>query len=68
MMADHQTTGGYTRIANVISCDLPKLAQSAPGTRVKFTSVRVDAAQRELVGTIRQFNEIRSLVNRIVKG
>ncbi|MEO7765949.1 MAG: biotin-dependent carboxyltransferase family protein, partial [Ferruginibacter sp.] len=27
LMADHQTTGGYPRVANVISADLPKLAQ-----------------------------------------
>ena len=28
MMADHQTTGGYTKIAGVISVDLPLVAQS----------------------------------------
>ncbi len=27
-MADHQTTGGYTKIAGVISVDLPLVAQS----------------------------------------
>jgi len=31
MMADRQTTGGYTKIANVITADLPKLAQAKPG-------------------------------------
>ena len=28
MMADRQTTGGYTKIGTVISVDLPKLAQA----------------------------------------
>ncbi len=36
MMADCQTTGGYTRIGNIISEDLPKLAQCTPGCKIKF--------------------------------
>ncbi len=36
MMADRQTTGGYTKIGNVVSADLSKLAQGAPGSKVKF--------------------------------
>lgn len=39
MMADRQTTGGYAKIANVISADLPKMAQARPGTRIRFTAV-----------------------------
>ena len=31
MLADHQTTGGYAKIATVISADLPALAQLRPG-------------------------------------
>ena len=45
MMADHQTTGGYTKIANVISVDLPKLAQCMPGTRIRFKKVGIEEAQ-----------------------
>ena len=30
MLADHQTTGGYAKIATVISADLPALAQLRP--------------------------------------
>lgn len=33
LMADHQTTGGYPRIASVIKADLPKLSQVRPGQR-----------------------------------
>nr|WP_263324714.1 biotin-dependent carboxyltransferase family protein [Neobacillus sp. Marseille-Q6967] len=40
LMAERQTTGGYTRIATVISDDLPKLAQAKPGDRLKFQAVR----------------------------
>ena len=39
MMADRQTTGGYAKIATVISADLKQMAQAAPGTVVRFASV-----------------------------
>jgi antagonist of KipI len=46
LMADRQTTGGYTRIATVISVDIPLLAQALPGCSVRFTAVCVEEAQR----------------------
>ncbi|MBE7062397.1 MAG: biotin-dependent carboxyltransferase family protein [Clostridia bacterium] len=46
MMADRQTTGGYAKIANVISADLPKMAQARPGTRIRFTAVTEKEAVR----------------------
>ncbi len=36
MLADHQTTGGYPKIAAVIQADLPLLAQSLPGDAIRF--------------------------------
>lgn len=45
MMADHQTTGGYTKIANVISVDLPVLAQCMPGCKIRFQKVGIEEAQ-----------------------
>ena len=39
MMADRQTTGGYAKIATVISADLQLMAQAAPGTRLRFVAV-----------------------------
>ncbi|MBN1261967.1 MAG: biotin-dependent carboxyltransferase family protein [Anaerolineae bacterium] len=36
MLADHQTTGGYPKIATVARADLPLLAQCLPGDRVQF--------------------------------
>ena len=44
-MADRQTTGGYTKIATVITPDLPILAQMGPGETVKFEIVTVAEAQ-----------------------
>jgi len=36
LMADHQVTGGYPRVAHVISTQLPRLAQMSPGEQVQF--------------------------------
>jgi len=46
LMADHQTSGGYPRIGNVISVDLPILAQLGPGDKVGFHTVSVEEAER----------------------
>ena len=39
LMADRQTTGGYPKIATVISADLPIAGQLAPGDWVEFAAV-----------------------------
>jgi antagonist of KipI len=44
LLADRQTTGGYPRLADVISADLPLLAQLRPGERVRITLVSLEAA------------------------
>ena len=36
LMADHQTTGGYPRIAHIASAHLPLLAQKRPGDKIYF--------------------------------
>ncbi|WP_242927676.1 biotin-dependent carboxyltransferase family protein [Pontibacter vulgaris] len=46
LMADHQTTGGYPRIAQVITADLPKLAQVQPGKIIRFQEVTLEQAQQ----------------------
>ena len=40
LMADRQTTGGYPKIATVITADLPLAGQLAPGDWIQFTRVR----------------------------
>ena len=44
MMADGQTTGGYPRIAVVISCDMSRLAQVLPGDGISFDEIGVEEA------------------------
>ncbi|MDD5204386.1 MAG: biotin-dependent carboxyltransferase family protein [Desulfobacterales bacterium] len=53
-------TGGYRKIATVISADLPLLGQMKPGDRVKFVEVSREAAlealrsSEEILGSIAQ--------------
>ena len=44
LMADHQTTGGYPRIAEIVSADVPRLAQLAPGGTLRFTRCSLEMA------------------------
>ncbi len=48
MMADRQTTGGYTKIGNVVTVDLPKVAQAKPGDKIVFKEVALEEAHRLL--------------------
>ncbi len=45
LLADRQTTGGYAKIATVISVDLPKLGQASPGMSITFTAISVEESQ-----------------------
>ena len=49
MLGDRQTTGGYTKIANVISADFRILAQLKQGDKVRFEKVSVKADQDALL-------------------
>jgi antagonist of KipI len=60
LMADRQTTGGYPKIATVITADLPLAGQLAPGDWIEFVSCTRDAAvdalraqERRLAGPAR---------------
>ena len=45
LLADHQTTGGYPRLALVISVDFAALAQVRPGQTLRFQEVSLANAQ-----------------------
>jgi len=45
LIADRQTTGGYTKIATVISADLPRLGGLKPGAVMQFQQVSVAEAE-----------------------
>ena len=54
MMADRQTTGGYAKIATVITSDLPLLAQLRPGGSLRFEKADLQYA----VKRIKQDNKV----------
>lgn len=58
LMADHQTTGGYAKIATVISVDLPRASQLSAGNTVRFKSVTVEEAEQEAKKQKRFFDNL----------
>jgi antagonist of KipI len=48
-MADRQATGGYAKIAVVVSADLGRAAQLAPGSTVSFVRATVEEAEEAAV-------------------
>lgn len=57
MTADCQTTGGYAKIATVISPDLPKLAQAKAGDRIHFVACSNDEAIAALIAENKCYEE-----------
>lgn len=45
LMRDHQSTGGYPRIATIVSADIDRFAQMRPGTEVRFQPVTLEHAR-----------------------
>jgi allophanate hydrolase len=46
LLADHQTTGGYPKIATLLSADTDRVAQLRPQTRLDFEAVTPERAVR----------------------
>ena len=59
LLSDRQTTGGYAKIATVITADIPLLAQCKPGDSVRFLRVGVDEAQKILKEENKFFSSLR---------
>ncbi len=63
LMADRQTTGGYPKIAQVTTVDLPRLAQSRPLERFAFELVTLAEAQQAYLAREREFVRIRESID-----
>lgn len=46
LLADRQTSGGYTRIGTVATVDIPRLVQQISGTKIRFEPISVEKAQQ----------------------
>lgn len=60
MMADCQTTGGYAKIANVISSDLNKLAQARPEDQLTFKKIGIEEAHAILKEDAKKLEDIKN--------
>ncbi|WP_010630758.1 biotin-dependent carboxyltransferase family protein [Sporolactobacillus vineae] len=67
LMTDHQSTGGYPRIAQVATVDLPILAQLPPDSRIRFSLISVDKAENLLIQQEKQLLRLRKSVTRKLK-
>jgi biotin-dependent carboxylase-like uncharacterized protein len=58
LLADHQTTGGYPKIATVVSADLPIVGRRRPGDTLRFVAITVEAAEELCRDAERQLAEL----------
>jgi antagonist of KipI len=63
LMADHQTSGGYPRIAHVVSTDLPVLAQLGANDKVGFEMISLSEAEDLSIQFEKDLNLLRIGVN-----
>jgi 5-oxoprolinase (ATP-hydrolysing) subunit C len=68
MMADRQTTGGYPKIATVISADLRVVAQRRPGDGLRFELVGVKEAQQIARARVAQLRALAALARPLRDG
>lgn len=68
LTADRQTTGGYPVIGQIISVDLPLLAQTPIGEEISFERVTVREAQRLLLEARRDLELLRKGVRMMIEG
>ena len=68
MLADRQTTGGYTKIGVLTPLSMEAIVQKMPGTKVRFRKATVEegtAELRRVADAIKQLRELRfALVSR----
>lgn len=57
LLVDRQTTGGYTKIATVISVDIAGIGQTRPGQRVRFRRVSLGEAYAALADEAARLRE-----------
>lgn len=60
LMADHQTTGGYPRVLQLIQADIPLAAQLKPGDAVNFILVRREEAYQAWLKHVRALNMVKA--------
>lgn len=67
LLSDRQTTGGYAKIANVVSVDIPKLVQRKTDHKVRFQAVTVQEAQKLCLDEVKELDEMRRKIHQPCK-
>ena len=62
LMADRQTTGGYPRLGEVATVDLPTAAQLRPGETLRFAALTLEAAQELLLQREARFRDLEAIL------
>jgi biotin-dependent carboxylase-like uncharacterized protein len=62
LCVDAQTTGGYPKIASVISAEVDRLGQAKPSDRLSFKRVSIEEAHRMYLEKEERINEIRRML------
>lgn len=62
LFVEHQTTGGYPKIANIISADMHRVGQLRPRDVVRFRKVSLEEARSAFFNRERVVNSIRQLI------
>ena len=68
MMSEHQGSGGYAKIANVISVDIPLVAQCPPGAEIRFQAVTVEEAQRLYLAQLAEYGRLEQMFRQELAG
>jgi antagonist of KipI len=64
LMADHQTTGGYPKIAEIAGADISRLAQFTPGERVRFVKCTLEDAEFLRKQSREQISMLTQIINK----
>jgi len=65
LMADHQTTGGYPRLAHVAAIDLPLVAQLNPNDKVYFKLISLPEAEDFILEREKDLNLLKTAIKLI---
>jgi antagonist of KipI len=67
LLADRQTTGGYPKIGQIATVDLPIMAQLKPGDKVQFTEVSHEVAQQLYLDLEKQIHQLKQGISLKIK-
>ena len=63
LLADRQTTGGYAKIATMISVDIPRLVQKKTNEKIRFRAVTIQEAQKLYLQEINELEHLRRIIH-----